>query len=139
MTAPRHAKLRWLGPIGLMIAVTLCSGGDVASLPSSPIMGTDKLIHFLVFGLIATSILRALPDKLQSFQRLLIAFILTSLFGMSDEIYQSFTPGRTLDIYDWVADTLGAIIACIVYLKWKHYRQVLEWRVLPKKTRVSPA
>lgn len=135
----RVFRLRWLGPIGLMIAVSLCSGGAVATFPPSPIIATDKLIHYLVFGLIATSILRALPKEMNAVKATLIAVILTSAFGASDEIHQGFTPGRSQDIYDWVADTLGAITACIVYLKWKQYRKVLEWRFFGRKpvTKVS--
>jgi len=34
-----------------------------------------------------------------------------SLFGASDECHQSFTPGRQADVFDWLADTLGACLA----------------------------
>ncbi len=128
---------RWLGAVGLMGSVTLVSGGATAIFPPQPILGTDKLIHFLVFGLIATSILRALPERMPDFYRMLIALVVTSLFGMSDEIHQSFTPGRTLDLYDWTADTLGALVATIVYNHWPRYRKVLEWKIRPTNSKAS--
>ena len=39
-----------------------------------------------------------------------------SLFGASDEFHQSFVPGRDTDVFDWVADTLGATAGALVWL-----------------------
>ena len=36
------------------------------------------------------------------------------------------TPGRVVELNDWVADTLGAIVAVSVYRSWSHYRSVLS-------------
>jgi VanZ family protein len=36
---------------------------------------------------------------------------LSSLYGISDELHQSFVPGRTPDVHDWIADTWGAAVA----------------------------
>jgi VanZ family protein len=32
---------------------------------------------------------------------------------MSDEWHQSFVEGRTTDVFDWLADTLGASMALV--------------------------
>lgn len=40
-----------------------------------------------------------------------IAIVVASLYGMSDEFHQHFTPGRTPDVIDWASDTLGASVA----------------------------
>ena len=39
---------------------------------------------------------------------LLIAFLFTSLYGVTDEIHQRFVPGRTFDYFDMLADATGA-------------------------------
>jgi len=36
-------------------------------------------------------------------------------------------PVASVELGDWIADTLGAIIASIVYYKWHCYRRFLEW------------
>jgi VanZ family protein len=35
---------------------------------------------------------------------------LSLLYGISDELHQGLTPGRTPDVMDLVADTLGAAL-----------------------------
>jgi VanZ family protein len=95
-------------------------------------LSKDKLAHFLVFGLVATSILRT--PKLCNLRAssLLIAIVLTSAYGGLDEFRQSLTPGRSVELADWLADTSGAILAVLIYAKWAAYRKCLEWSV-PKK------
>ncbi len=91
----------------------------------------DKLIHFLVFGLVATSILRTVKLRQIGWKGALIAATLTSLYGICDEFRQSLTPGRSVEFADWIADTAGAIVAVIAYTQWRAYRNFLEWK--PKK------
>ena len=38
-------------------------------------------------------------------------------YGISDEFHQSFVPGRTPDVLDWLADTSGALLAALL-LAW---------------------
>lgn len=120
-----------------MITITLVSGGTIVALPIPSFFRFDKLAHFCVFGLLATSILRSLPPGIKPFHAMLIAFAATSLFGISDELHQSMTPGRTLDLYDWTADTAGALVAAIAYTSWPRYRKVLEWRIVSSKAKIS--
>jgi VanZ family protein len=40
----------------------------------------------------------------------LLAVVIGSLYGGTDEFHQSFVPGRTADPLDWVADTLGVAL-----------------------------
>jgi VanZ family protein len=44
---------------------------------------------------------------------LLGTWIITSFYGMLDEIHQSFIPGRSAEFLDWFADALGAAAGCI--------------------------
>ena len=41
----------------------------------------------------------------------LAAVLLTSLYAATDEFHQRFTPGRMSDVQDWLADTLGSVVA----------------------------
>jgi VanZ family protein len=44
----------------------------------------------------------------------LAAAVIASAFGATDEVHQSFVPGRNADVADWVADTLGAAVGALV-------------------------
>ena len=79
-----------------------------------------------MFGLIASLIAR-------SFRRrpwMWAAILLASAYGALDEVRQSFTPGRSVEVDDWVADTLGACLAVTLYQLWPWYRRLLEMPIL---------
>jgi VanZ family protein len=52
--------------------------------------------------------------------------VLVSVYGFGSELLQSLTPDRSMEFDDWVADTLGAAVAVILYLRWTGYRRLLE-------------
>ena len=53
----------------------------------------------------------------------LVALILSSLYGVSDEFHQIFTPSRSCDPMDWLVDTIAAALgALICYLVLKAQR-----------------
>ncbi len=115
--------------------IVLASGrSQIAAPPGVP--GVDKLGHFLVFGLLASVVVRS-PGRRRAWP--LCAVVLVSFFGISDEFHQSFTPGRSVEFADWLADTLGAALAVALYANWGAYRRVLEWRLpAPRFGRKSP-
>ena len=59
---------------------------------------------------------------------MLIAALITSVYGACDEFRQSLTPTRSVEFADWLADTFGAFAAVTLYSKWHWYRRLLEWR-----------
>lgn len=130
-TTPTHRTPwhRWLFPIALAAMIVIASGrGQVAG---PDIVNFDKLAHFSIFGLLATLVVRA-PGMKHAW----IAVFVVSLFGISDEIRQSFTPGRSVAFADWVADTSGACVAVVAYTFWQGYRRLLEWRLFsPRRAR----
>lgn len=59
---------------------------------------------------------------LGDFPNPLVALILSSLYGVSDEFHQIFTPGRSCDPMDWLVDTCAAAIgAAIVWTLLKKH------------------
>jgi len=101
--------------------------------------GFDKVAHFGVYGLLGTAVLRT-PWVWRRRQRVLITVGLVSFFGATDEWHQYFTPGRSCEFLDWVADTLGPMLAVTVYLRWSLYRRILELPVRFLRRRAhSPA
>ena len=121
---------RMLWPIALASTIVYSSGGAGPQLPKIlQLVAIDKIVHFFIFGLLATLILRVFDNNRPHLKYALIAFIVTSLFGLIDEYHQYLNPYRYFEWADWVADTLGAVVAVIAYLSLLPYRRLLEMRI----------
>jgi VanZ family protein len=121
-------KRHTIWPFALALAIFMASGTKNLAAPDLGFdFSYDKLAHLLVFGLLATAVLRIPRVFNSSWIGVCITIALISLFGALDEYRQSFTAGRYVELDDWIADTLGAIIASVVYYKWHYYRRFLEW------------
>lgn len=116
----QHGWRGWLWPVVIASLIVFASGRSEVAAPS--VTGIDKVSHFFVFGLLATLVVR------NGFapRRAWVAVLLVSAFGLTDEWHQSFTPGRMVEVADWVADTLGAAVAVTAYVVWPAYRRALE-------------
>jgi VanZ family protein len=75
----------------------------------------DKAIHFLYFGTMAFLLWIATGKRWAIWVWLVVVLI-----GAADETLQAFTPGRTCDVEDWLADSIGAASGLL-----------LAWRVIP--------
>lgn len=127
-------KTAWIWPVLLAGTIFTLSGSSQIAVPDIELsFSKDKLAHFLVFGLLTTSILRIPYFKKRGWRGALYAALIVIGFGAIDEFRQSFTPGRSVEFADWIADTLGAIVAAIAYRCIHPYRQILEFRVGGKK------
>ena len=102
-----------------VVLVLLCiPGEDVPSVGWLDKVYFDKWVHFGIFVLLA--LLFMLPfalsqidnkEKLQLFIRIAIAI---SLWGITTEFIQKYLiPGRSFDLLDWAADSLGALMAFV--------------------------
>ncbi len=127
-------RVRMLFPAALMATILLGSSGGAPSAPGFMLFPhVDKLVHFLVFGLVATAVYRAFPPWVRSRKRFIGAILITMLFGIVDETRQGFNPERQMDLVDWIADFSGALVAVTVYTYWPFYRSLLEFRFVPSK------
>ena len=81
--------------------------------------GQDKLLHAGAYAVLGLLLLAAQPRQAQgySWQQVGISTLIAGLYGLSDEIHQYFVPGRSSEVLDWVADTVGALIAASL-LAW---------------------
>ena len=93
----------------------------VSSVPGDklPSQMWDKWAHLLAYAALGILFLLPLCDG-----RLLqiraataaIAVLLATLYGAFDEVHQAFTPGRSPDVRDLIADCLGAAVGVVAIL-----------------------
>lgn len=77
----------------------------------------DKVAHLAAFGVQAAFIdiaWRRTHPALPLVRRRILIFIIVAVFSASDELHQRFVPGRSCDVYDWLADALGAGLGLIL-------------------------
>lgn len=127
------SRWQWLWP--LTIAALVLVASHRPRLVSTGVAHGDKIVHFAVYGLLATLVCRMGRGWRGAAWGLLAA----SAFGVTDEWHQSFIPGRSLEFADWVADTTGAAVAVTLYAGWAWYRALLEWPVWGGKRRIENA
>jgi VanZ family protein len=67
--------------------------------------------HFSEYMLLAVLLTLAInhPSHKLCIQAVIVVAI-ASLYGASDEFHQLFVDGRRTDVFDWMADTAGALI-----------------------------
>lgn len=78
----------------------------------------DKICHFfayLVAGVLALRAARTISCLKSPALSVTVSIATVVLYGIIDEIHQSFTPMRQSDPFDLLADILGCITGVLVY------------------------
>jgi VanZ family protein len=78
----------------------------------------DKVLHVTAYGIMGILFYRAyqtlrLKDNIKML--MLLSVVSASLYGISDEIHQSFVPFRQAEVADVIADTIGAFSGVYLY------------------------
>ena len=107
------AVLPWLATAGYMALIFFLSSRNVNLPPVLP-KYFDKLVHVLIYMPLA--FLFVLSLRVSGFNKyiFLISFLLAGVYGITDELHQSFVPGRDASAADAVADFIGAGLGCFV-------------------------
>jgi VanZ family protein len=109
--------------------------------PAIDLPFSDKLAHALLYGVLGGLLRRAL-DRTRAPKsaaaNVLLAILLATAYGVSDEIHQSWTPHRSADGRDVAADAVGATLgATLVAMRWMKFRGCFMM-VRSKNRRCSP-
>lgn len=86
------------------------------SFPGLPFI--DKFLHFAVYALLGALLYRAFRTlRIRNNLKLVMLFsiLLSSLYGISDEIHQHFVPFRNADFMDALADMIGSVCGVYIY------------------------
>jgi VanZ family protein len=94
-----------------------------------------KLAHFSIFTALGFFVLLSLItyQKLKIKIRILLAFLISAVYAVSDEIHQLFVEGRSCELRDFGIDLCGCILGIIialtvytVFLKFKGRKQYVK-------------
>lgn len=72
----------------------------------------DKVLHLIAYFIYGVAtICAALVIFQKNRTRIIATLLFANIFAISDEFHQSFVPGRFFDVGDWIADSLGILLA----------------------------
>jgi hypothetical protein len=78
----------------------------------------DKAVHFV--ALFFTPFLISLVRPFS----ILVLFLVSSLLGGVEELVQNYQPGRSPELADWLAGSVGVVAACIIIGMWRWWVSV---------------
>ena len=84
---------------------------------------SDKSLHLGGYALLGALMVRMLKRELPGqspWKSIVLAVVVSTFYGVSDELHQALVPGRSADVMDIVADLTGSILGAIFF-----------WRDLP--------
>jgi VanZ family protein len=99
-------------------AIWVLSSQSTLPVPKG-ILGFDKLQHLLAYLCLAASFVfwfSPAQRRFHRFRTFLLLSLVGSLYGVIDEAHQFFVPGRDCNVWDWIADTMGALLGAGVAL-----------------------
>lgn len=86
-------------------------------IPKISIAGFDKIGHIFIYSVFGFLLIRAVTktSNISLTKAVILSVIIASIYGISDEWYQSFVPGRTADKVDFFADFVGVGMGIFLY------------------------
>lgn len=125
------SRLRpWLPALLWATAIFGLSSIPGRALPALPVWNVDKLVHAAVYGVLGALCWRgahaSFAPGTARWRVVLIAVLLTSLYGIADEIHQMFVPNRAPDPNDVLADAVGGLLgalACVAIVARRRRRK----------------
>ena len=101
----------WIWPVVVAATIILASSREVTAPGFTrwfPYF--DKVTHFFIYGLLATLTLRWLGSRRWAPW---LAIAAASLFGASDEWHQSFVPGRSCEVADYLSTLMLKLFSAL--------------------------
>lgn len=111
----RATLLRWTPPVVWMAVIFTASsltGTELSGVSAYSFFG--HLGEYAILG--ALLFIAARPRWPGKKTPAVFAVLVASAYGVTDELHQFLTPGRTPDPRDWATDTLGALVGVLLVL-----------------------
>jgi VanZ family protein len=122
-------RLLWLWLPVLVYMIAMFVGQSLPNAPEPPGPLTDKHEHFFFYGVLAVMVLRAFTNA--RWRRITAAAALgaiafSAFYGVLNEVHQRFVPGRSYDVLDMIANTIGSVLAVGLVWVWSIIRRRSE-------------
>jgi VanZ family protein len=112
---------RWLPPL-VWAGVIIFATSMPSELVPAQVSSFDKVAHFGMYAILAWLLARHGTEVAGRWVAMVLAIIVASGFGAVDEWHQQYIPGRSTELADWQADTLGAAVGALVYAVFSRRR-----------------
>lgn len=104
----------------LILLLCFLPGSAIPELSFLDWLKPDKLVHLVLFGVLSYLLVRPfIAGPVKNFlaaHPYFSSFILAALYGVFVEVVQEyFIPGRHGDVYDAIADAIGALIGIWIF------------------------
>lgn len=116
----------WLPVFFILGTIFYISSRPGEEMPSLLFEGQDKVHHFLAYSAVGFLLARAMTRYLRNIpgfriyrSKLFMAILIGTLYGAIDEYHQSFTPGRSMELADFVADFLGVCFGVWIVIPYR--------------------
>lgn len=123
-------KLRWLPAVGWMAMIFNMSSRQQFPQPFG--ISTFLLsiaMHLALYGVLALLILLAIQrHQRPTHATRICAVLFACLYGVTDELHQSFVPGRDASLFDVIVNTIGASFAVGLLTQWRSIRSAVVSR-----------
>lgn len=100
----------------IILALTTTPGSNV---PRIQIEGLDKIVHFILFGVLMYLLVRGLAKQKEISSSpgnpYILSFIICFSFGIIIEFIQLYVPGRSYSGYDILANSAGILTAFLIF------------------------
>jgi VanZ family protein len=113
----RRVVLAWAPAAIYMAVIWIVSSMEAPAFPVNLFPLRDKGVHATEYAVLAFLVAHACVRTFDAKPLLRVAFVavlLTCLWGLLDELHQAFVPGRSSDLLDLAADTIGALVGTSV-------------------------
>jgi VanZ family protein len=120
----------WIWGPAVLVMGAIFYASSIPDLSEIPGGVSDKVAHFTAYAALGVVMFRAFARarvSLATPRAASLAVVIASFYGATDEGHQHFVHGRTPDVNDWIADSLGA--AAAVFVCWLVAHLVQRYRV----------
>ena len=114
--------MRWILPVvwaGGIMYLSLMPSSETPKSPWFETLMIDKWVHAFLYFVLAFLLLYAIQIwEGQLLKNALIMIAVCSFYGFLIEVLQNqLTDSRHFEILDWIADTIGAIIYSLIWMR----------------------
>lgn len=127
--SPPEARVRWLRCVPMLLYALFIYALSSRSYPGARVAVSTDLFHLVEFATLGFLLACCwYPLLRRSGARLFIAAVVGSglLYALSDELHQSFVPGRTATVVDLAYDISALAASCALFLAAVHLRVQLQ-------------